>query len=111
LIEPHVGDLRGAEACSEAILSLCRRCATIETELERLEVRPSEGAEIDMPVYLLMVGHLRRTLESLGSERRMKPIAGDDIIARSSACAPRSRWPSCLAASWKAQVGGHGAAC
>ena len=36
LVDLHVSDLGGPDACSEAQLSLCRRIATTEVELERL---------------------------------------------------------------------------
>ena len=44
LIQLHLLDLGGAEDCSEAQVSLVRRAATLEIELERLEyefARPS----------------------------------------------------------------------
>jgi hypothetical protein len=43
LVELHVNDLGGPEACSEAQMSLCRRIATTSVEIERLEARMSEG--------------------------------------------------------------------
>src|ERR1700730_17012593 len=75
LVELHISDLGGPGACSEAQLSLCRRIATTEVELERLEARMSEGDDsVDLDVYNRLAGNLRRMLESIGLERRAKPV-------------------------------------
>jgi hypothetical protein len=71
----HIEDLNGP--LTEAQLSLCRRAATIEVELEKLEGRLSEGDEVDLDVYGRLVGQLRRILESLGIRREAKDIAPD----------------------------------
>ena len=70
LVELHTNDLGGPDACSEAQLSLCRRIATTEVELERLEARMSEGDDsVDLDVYNRLAGNLRRMLESIGLRR------------------------------------------
>jgi hypothetical protein len=75
LVELHVSDLGGAEACSEAQLSLCRRIATTEVELERLEARMSEGDDtVDLDVYNRCAGNLRRMLESIGLHRVAREV-------------------------------------
>ena len=59
LTDMHVGDLGGASACSEAQLSLCRRIATTEVELERLEARMSEGDDsVDLDLFNRLAGNL-----------------------------------------------------
>jgi hypothetical protein len=79
LVELHVSDLGGPDACSEAQLSLCRRIATTSVELERLEARMSEGDDtVDLDVYNRLAGNLRRMFESIGLERRARPV-NDDI--------------------------------
>src|SRR5262249_32066312 len=44
LAHAHIADLGGAEKLSEAQISLCRRAATIELELEQMEGKLSLGA-------------------------------------------------------------------
>jgi hypothetical protein len=48
LIFAHANDLGGPETLSEAQISLCRRTAAIECELESLEGRMSAGEPIDI---------------------------------------------------------------
>jgi hypothetical protein len=75
LNEAHVADLGGPGGLSEAQLSLCRRCAALEVQLEQMEAKMSEGdAMVDMDLYGRLAGHLRRILETLGIERRAKPL-------------------------------------
>ncbi len=83
LVELHVIDLGGPEACSEAQLSLCRRIATTSVELERLEARMSEGDDkVDLDVFNRLAGNLRRMLESIGLERVAKPVNdGSRVLA------------------------------
>ena len=76
IVELHVSDLGGlAAGLSEAQLSLCRGAATMEVELERLEGQLSLGQEIDLDAYSRISGNLRRVLESIGLERRARPIS------------------------------------
>ena len=84
LVEMHTADLGGQDACSEAQLSLCRRIATTEVELERLEAKMSEGDDsVDLDLFNRLAGNLRRMLESIGLERRQKPVNdGSDILLR-----------------------------
>jgi hypothetical protein len=91
LTELHISDLGGPEACSEAQLSLCRRIATTSVELERLEARMSEGDDsVDLDVYNRLAGNLRRMLESIGLERRARPVNAPFTLNASQA-APHER--------------------
>ena len=74
LIALHVADLGGEEALSENQLSLCRRAATIETELEMLEGKLSMGQDADLDLYNRLSGNLRRICESLGLKRISKVV-------------------------------------
>jgi hypothetical protein len=65
----HCEDLGGAENLSECQLSLIRRMATLEIELEKLEGNLAEGRTIDLDVYGRVSGHLRRIVETLGVHR------------------------------------------
>jgi hypothetical protein len=88
LIETHVSDMGGEAAISEAQRSLARRCSTIEIQLEQLEARfatDGEASARDLDLYGRLSGHLRRMLESLGIERRARPVAAslrERIMAR-----------------------------
>ena len=82
LIALHLADLGGEERLSENQLSLCRRAATLETELEMLEGQLSLGKVADLDLYNRLSGNLRRILESLGLERRGRDITPDsDVVA------------------------------
>jgi hypothetical protein len=74
LIALHIADLGGEERLSENQLSLCRRAATLETELEMLEAQLSLGKVADLDLYNRLSGNLRRILESLGLERKARPV-------------------------------------
>ncbi len=86
LVELHVSDLGGPEACSEAQLSLCRRIATTEVELERLEAKMSEGDDtVDLDLYNRLAGNLRRMLESIGLKRVARSVDAPPSLAQISA--------------------------
>jgi hypothetical protein len=74
LIAGHCSDLGGREVLSEAQFSLIRRASTIECELEVLEGRMSQGAEVNLDHYGRGASHLRRILESLGLERKPRDV-------------------------------------
>ncbi|MEJ0094213.1 MAG: hypothetical protein WDN46_12485 [Methylocella sp.] len=75
--ELHISDIGGAEGASEAMLSLCRRAATIEVTLEQLEASMSEGKDVDYDLYNRLSGNLRRILESIGLQRVAKDVTPD----------------------------------
>lgn len=67
---------------SEAQVSLCRRVAAIEIQLEQMEAKMSEGnLSVDMDQYGRLAGHLRRILESIGLKRVARPIDGANELA------------------------------
>jgi len=85
LTELHVGDLGGPDTLSEAQLSLCRRAATLEVQLEQLEATMSEGKDTprQLDLYNRLSGNLRRILETIGLYRVARPIdAIDGILTR-----------------------------
>ena len=77
LLALHIADLGAEERLSENQLSLCRRAATLETELEMLEGQLSLGKVADLDLYNRLSGNLRRILESLGLERKSKDVTPD----------------------------------
>jgi hypothetical protein len=74
LVVGHCNDLGGRDLLSEAQLSLIRRAAAIECELERLDAMLSTGAEVDLDSYGRAASHLRRLFETLGLERRPRDV-------------------------------------
>src|SRR3974377_2078342 len=70
LVVGHVGDMGGRDMISEAQLALCKRAAGLETELEQMEGKISQGLPVDLDSYGRAASHLRRLLESLGLERK-----------------------------------------
>jgi hypothetical protein len=74
LATAHVFDLGGAECLSQAQISLCRRAAVLECELERIEGQLSLGAEADLDAYNRISGGLRRILETIGLKRAQRDV-------------------------------------
>jgi hypothetical protein len=70
----HIADIGGEEHASEAMLSLCRRAATLEVTLEQMEAAMSEGKDTDYDLYNRLVGNLRRVLESIGLQRVARDV-------------------------------------
>ena len=79
LVNHHVQDIScglGRNVLSEAQLSLIRRAAAIECELERLDALLSVGDEnVNLDEYGRATSHLRRLFEVLGVERKPREIA------------------------------------
>jgi hypothetical protein len=74
IVELHVADAGGRDYMTEAMLSLCRRAATLEIQLEQLECCMSQGDDVDIEIYGRIASHLRRILETLGVERRPRDV-------------------------------------
>jgi hypothetical protein len=74
VLDSIVADLGGEGALSTAEMILARRCAWLTTMCESLERKaaPLEPAEVSS--YVLMTGHLARTLRALGLKRRPRDI-------------------------------------
>jgi hypothetical protein len=89
LIELHVNDGGGADRMSEAEVSLCKRCATLEIQLESMEAAMSEGKIVDVEQYARIASHLRRIFETTGLKRAMVEV--DDYWSRPP---PPARAPS-----------------
>lgn len=74
LVAGHIADLGGRGLLSEAQLSLVKRAAAIEIELERMEGSLSAGALVDLDLFTRSASHLRRIFETLGVERRQRDV-------------------------------------
>lgn len=75
LIAGHASDLGGRDTLSAAQFSLVRRASAIECELELMEGRLSKGEQVDLDIFTRTSSHLRRILETLGVERRLKDVS------------------------------------
>jgi hypothetical protein len=77
LISLHVSDLGGEANVSEAEKSIVRRVATLTVELERMEMAFAEAGEASpeqLDLYQRVSNSMRRMLETIGLERRAKPV-------------------------------------
>ena len=74
LILAHANDLGGLEMLSEAQISICRRAAALECELEAMEGRMSAGQPIEIELYGRLTSRLCRLLDPIGIQRLAKPI-------------------------------------
>jgi len=78
----HADDLGGYETLSEAQLSICKRVATLECELEAMEGRKSAGLPVDIEVYGRLSGRLCRLLEMVGVKRAARAVDPTGELAR-----------------------------
>lgn len=87
LVTAHIDDLGGADTMSAAQLSLARRAATLEVQLEYAEDELASGGELDLAAYAAASGALHRILKSLGLERkaRAEPSLAEYLAATYSA--------------------------
>jgi hypothetical protein len=85
LIAAHARDIGGAETLSEAQISICRRAAAVELELEAMEGRMSVSQPIDITVYARLAGVLCRLFELVGVKGRAKPLDPQSELIRTMA--------------------------
>ena len=83
LIREHLADMGGESNVSAGERSLIRRASVITAELEFLEARfavAEEGAKPDdLDLYLRASNNLRRLLEAIGLQRRMRDVTPDPL--------------------------------
>jgi hypothetical protein len=76
LMDAHAADL--GDDITEGERRLVRRCAMLTLQLEMMETRwaanDGEASEKQLEIYQRVTGALRRTLETLGLQRRMKTV-------------------------------------
>jgi hypothetical protein len=99
LVVGHCNDIGpGPDLLSEAQLSLIRRAAAIECELERLDAMLSAGAEVNLDAYGRAASHLRRLFETLGIGRKCRDVTVDGVAVE--VFSPmRARWAEAEAAA------------
>ena len=79
VLSEHLSDLGGEDNTSAAERSLIRRAAVLTTELEMLESQFALGGKADvaaLDVYVRGAGGLRRLLQTVGIDRKTKPVEG-----------------------------------
>jgi hypothetical protein len=83
----HAADMGGRDTLSEAQLSLVRRAAALECELEAQEARISQGEPVSLDSFGRAASHLRRILESLGLRRTPRDVTPTlaELIAQDEA--------------------------
>ena len=81
LVAGHASDLGGADILSAAQLSLVRRASAIELECEQMEGRLSKGESVDLDIFTRSASHLRRILETLGIERKLRDVTPQDDVS------------------------------
>ncbi len=84
LIELHVSDLGGVDACSNAERALVRRAACLSLECELLESQfatDGQASPQSLDLYQRTSNSLRRLLESLGLERRQRDVTPASVSA------------------------------
>jgi hypothetical protein len=84
----HLSDLPDATAAERSIV---RRAAVLTTELERLEAKFAEAGEaspFDLDLYQRTAGGLRRLLEAVGLQRRLRDVTNPPARLRSSSLGP-----------------------
>ena len=74
LMVGHIADAGGRDMVSEAKLSLIRRAAALECEIERLEAKLSRDENVDLDAFGRAASHLRRLFEVIGIERRQRDV-------------------------------------
>jgi hypothetical protein len=69
LMAEAIADAGGIDACSQARLQLIRRLAALSVQLEQLEAKLADGAEIDIAEYTSLTSTLVRVVSRLGINR------------------------------------------
>ena len=77
---PVVGfDAGGVSECSQARLQLIRRLAALSVQLEQLEAKLADGADIDISEYTSLTSTLVRVVSRLGINRITRDITLDPL--------------------------------
>ena len=74
LMAEAIADAGGASECSQARLQLIRRLAALSVQLEQLEAKLADGADIDIAEYTSLTSTLVRVVSRLGLQRRSRDV-------------------------------------
>ena len=82
LMAEAIADAGGVSECSQARLQLIRRLAALSVQLEQLEAKLADGADIDIAEYTSLTSTLVRVVSRLGINRVARDIGPtlSDII-------------------------------
>ena len=69
LMAEAISDAGGVSECSQARLQLIRRLAALSVQLEQLEAKLADGADIDIAEYTSLTSTLVRVVSRLGINR------------------------------------------
>jgi hypothetical protein len=75
LMAEAIADAGGASVCSQARLQLIRRLAALSVQLEQLESKLADGADIDIAEYTSLTSTLVRVVSRLGINRVRRDIS------------------------------------
>jgi hypothetical protein len=82
LLDEAISDMGGADNTSAAERHIIRRACVLIVELERLEAKFAQAAEVsvdDLDCYGRTAGNMRRQLESVGLQRRTRDVTPDPL--------------------------------
>lgn len=79
LLLAHLADLGGADRLSEFERQLCRRCAFLEIESERLEGEAVQGKAVDLEAYVAMVNAHGRAASRVGLRRKARDVTPPNL--------------------------------
>jgi hypothetical protein len=87
IIEITTNDLGGPELLSEGQRQLIRRAASLSIMAESIEADMARDLAFDITVFGTICDRLRRIYETIGLERRARPVNDelDDALARVAA--------------------------
>jgi hypothetical protein len=74
LMAEAIADSGGASECSQARLQLIRRLAALSVQLEQLEAKLADGADIDIAEYTSLTSTLVRVVSRLGLNRVARDV-------------------------------------
>ena len=70
-----IADSGGVSECSQARLQLIRRLAALSVQLEQLEAKLADGADIDIAEYTSLTSTLVRVVSRLGINRVARDVS------------------------------------
>ena len=79
LMAEAIADSGGVSECSQARLQLIRRLAALSVQLEQLEAKLADGADIDIGEYTSLTSTLVRVVSRLGLQRRSVDVSPPSV--------------------------------
>jgi hypothetical protein len=79
LMAEAIADSGGVDECSQARLQLIRRLAALSVQLEQLEAKLADGADIDIAEYTSLTSTLVRVVSRLGINRVPRDVTPPSV--------------------------------